>query len=257
MRFNFKLLSILLAAPAAFGYIDQPCNAGNYGKGVCVKKSECTMYRNQKGSVTAYTGYAPNWPCPNDPDDVICCVKTVSRLINGKNVSSISGVKSGTTSGRCLNTSNCSGIKVTTPECPGSNRVMLCVDKATGGGGGGGSTLGQQIVNYGRQFIGNPYVYGGNDLNNGVDCSGFTQQVYKHFGYNIPRIANDQSWYGKAVNGVSNAQPGDLFFYCSNGNAYHVTMYTGNGRVVHAADERQGIKEQNNWETPCRIRRII
>lgn len=81
MKIKFYIIITLLVS--IFSYIDQPCNAGNNGKGVCVKRSSCKLYGNQQGKVIAYKGSAPNWPCPNDPTDVICCVKEVTRLRDG------------------------------------------------------------------------------------------------------------------------------------------------------------------------------
>jgi len=102
------------------------------------------------------------------------------------------------------------------------------------------TTLGEQVVAYGKQFIGNPYVYGGNSLTNGVDCSGFTQQVFKHFGININR-----SSYTQYNNGVrtskSELKPGDLVFYGYNGRISHVGIYIGNKKIVHANDYKTGI----------------
>jgi len=121
MRFNSKLITALLAlSPAAFAYIDQPCSAGSNGRGVCIKSNKCVMYSGQQGKIIRYSGSAPNWPCPNDPDDVICCVKEVTQLRDGKTKRS----------GRCLNVSECSGETVSTAECPGSNKVKLCINKS-------------------------------------------------------------------------------------------------------------------------------
>jgi len=117
-----RLVTAVLSLPLAFAYIDQPCNAGQYGEGVCVKKSACVMYAGQQGSAISYVGRAPNWPCPNDPADVICCVKNVSRLRDGKTRKS----------GRCKNINNCplsKNTRINTFECPGSDRVKLCVPK--------------------------------------------------------------------------------------------------------------------------------
>jgi hypothetical protein len=116
MYYFLKLIITLLFVHFAFAYIDQPCNAGSYGRGVCVKKSSCVMYNGQIGSATPYAGSSPNWPCPNDPSDVICCVKILTRLRDG--ITKISG--------RCLNVNECSGSTINTAECPGSNNVKLC-----------------------------------------------------------------------------------------------------------------------------------
>lgn len=96
---------------------------------------------------------------------------------------------------------------------------------------------GQEIADYGWQFIGTPYVWGGNDLRTGVDCSGFTSQVYLHFGIYLPRVAADQATHGVDVGrDLANAQPGDIICYCYNlsEEACHAAIYVGNGRIIHS-----------------------
>ena len=101
------------------------------------------------------------------------------------------------------------------------------------------------MLDFAAQFIGNPYVWGGTSLTEGADCSGFVQQIYKTFGYNLPRVAEDQSQYGTKIP-VEDAQPGDLIFYSftSNGrykNISHVAVYVGDGKVVEALNENSGV----------------
>lgn len=98
----------------------------------------------------------------------------------------------------------------------------------------------EAMVNFALQFIGNPYVWGGTSLTNGADCSGFVQSIYANFGYSLPRVAEDQSRYGMQIP-IDSAEPGDLIFYARNGYVYHVSMYIGNGQVVHAAGRKVGI----------------
>lgn len=98
----------------------------------------------------------------------------------------------------------------------------------------------QSIIEYASQFVGNPYVWGGTSLTDGADCSGFVQQIYKAYGYALPRVAADQSQYGTQI-AIEDAQPGDLIFYAENGYVYHVAMYAGNGTTIEAANETQGI----------------
>ncbi len=105
---------------------------------------------------------------------------------------------------------------------------------------------GVAIVNYARQFLGNPYVYGGTSLTNGADCSGFVQTLYADFGYSINRTATTQTYSGYAVS-VDELQPGDLIMYGYGGEIEHVAMYEGNGMIIHASTEETGIIESNMY----------
>lgn len=102
--------------------------------------------------------------------------------------------------------------------------------------------LREQIVGFALQFVGGNYVWGGTDLYSGVDCSGFTQQVLGNFGISIPRTAGAQSVSGPQIS-MSEMQPGDLLFYSGDGDygIGHVSMYIGNGQVVHASTPSTGI----------------
>ncbi len=118
------------------------------------------------------------------------------------------------------------------------------------------SFSGSAVAEYGQQFIGNPYVYGGTSLTNGCDCSGFVMQVYAHFGVLLPHYSGSQIQCGKYIGGSSNlslAQPGDIV-----GRTGHVMIYIGNGQVVHARGAQYGICitaiSSSNFST---IRRIF
>lgn len=119
-----------------------------------------------------------------------------------------------------------------------------------------GST-GAAVVAYAKQFIGNPYVYGGNSLTNGIDCSGFTQQIYGHFGYSLPRTSGDQAFSGVGIN-YSQHRAGDLIVYPG-----HVAILTGDGGIVHASNSapypKGGIKYTANalYRSPIAVRRIV
>lgn len=123
--------------------------------------------------------------------------------------------------------------------------------------GGSGSATKSDLVSYALQFVGNPYVYGGNSLTNGTDCSGFTMLIYQQYGYSLPHSARAQSNCGTEIS-VSDVQPGDLLFYSKNGSINHVALYIGNGQVVHASSPSSGIKiSVYNYRTPCKAVRIM
>ena len=115
-----------------------------------------------------------------------------------------------------------------------------------------------QLVNYALQFVGNRYVWGGTSLTNGVDCSGFTMRVMEKFGVSLPHYSGSQAQMGKKVTSAT-MKPGDLIFYAGiNGKVNHVAIYFGNGRIVHAASRRSGIKTSTwNYRTPVAIRSML
>ncbi|MBS6262863.1 MAG: C40 family peptidase [Clostridium sp.] len=135
-------------------------------------------------------------------------------------------------------------------------------DNTSGGPGGsknpGGSSSGVEkatrtaVVAYAKQFLGNPYVYGGTSLTKGADCSGFTQSVYAHFGISTGRSSRDQAARGKEIP-VSEAQPGDMLFYASGSYINHVAMYIGGGQIIHSSNPKTGICiAPSNYRTPCK-----
>ena len=95
---------------------------------------------------------------------------------------------------------------------------------------------GIELVEYASQFVGNSYVWGGSSLTEGADCSGFTMTLYGMYGIELPHSSLMQGNYGVAVDGIENAQAGDLIVY--NG---HVAIYMGDGQIIHAANSRLGI----------------
>lgn len=102
------------------------------------------------------------------------------------------------------------------------------------------ASVGEEIANYGMQYVGSPYVYGGTSLTYGVDCSGFTQSVYKQFGVSLSRTSRTQFYDGVPVS-VSELQSGDLLFYGYNGYISHVAIYIGNGQIVHSSTPSTGV----------------
>lgn len=99
------------------------------------------------------------------------------------------------------------------------------------------SVSGQDIVNYAKQFIGAPYVYGGESAS-GFDCSGLVQTVFQHFNISLPRTAAEQAQVGRVIS-KSDLQPGDLVFFNTTGAAFsHVGIYVGNGQFTSATTSK-------------------
>lgn len=118
---------------------------------------------------------------------------------------------------------------------------------------GSGSEMGVAVAQYALQFQGNPYVYGGTSLTNGADCSGFVMSVYANFGVSLPHSSSADRSQGSAVDGLENAQPGDLICYSG-----HVAIYIGNGQIIHASTQKTGIIVGNaNYKKVLAVRRIF
>lgn len=124
--------------------------------------------------------------------------------------------------------------------------------------GQGVSDVRVELVEYAKQFLGNPYVYGGSSLTKGTDCSGFTMSIYKKFGIKLSHHAATQAREGTKIS-KSDLQPGDLVFYAdSKGNINHVALYIGGGQVIHASSPKTGIKiSKYNYRTPVRYVRVL
>lgn len=124
--------------------------------------------------------------------------------------------------------------------------------------GQGISDVRVDICQYAKEFLGNPYVWGGTSLTKGADCSGFVLSVYKKFGVKLPHYSGAQANSGTKISS-SDLQPGDLVFYAnSSGTINHVAIYIGGGRVVHASSPTQGIRiDKYNYRTPCKYVKIL
>lgn len=114
------------------------------------------------------------------------------------------------------------------------------------------------VVAYAMQFLGGEYAYGKNDPHTGVDCSGFTRYVLNHAaGISISRTAASQSREGISIS-IEEARPGDLVFYGSNKSADHVAIYIGDGKVIHASNEKNGIMISDwNYRKSVGVKNII
>ena len=115
------------------------------------------------------------------------------------------------------------------------------------------------MINYAKKFVGYRYKWGGTSLTNGIDCSGFTQAIYRKFGYKIDRESRDQARGGTQIS-QSKLKPGDLVFYGNNSTGYinHVAIYIGNNKIIHASNKRDGIKISSvNYRKPIKCVRYI
>lgn len=125
--------------------------------------------------------------------------------------------------------------------------------------------LRNSIVAAAKDALGVKYVYGGNSLSSGVDCSGFVHQVFKKVGadviYNLPRTSNgmSKSTWGKKIT-YEEARPGDLMFYGSGGKKTvdHVAIYIGDGKIIHASSvDKKVVIEDWDYRIPLVIRNFL
>jgi len=124
--------------------------------------------------------------------------------------------------------------------------------------GDGVSQLRTNMIDYAMKFLGTPYVWGGNSLTKGVDCSGFVKQVFLAYGYgsNMPRTSREMAYKYPKVS-ASEAKAGDLVFYhnLKTGVVDHVAIYIGNGKIIHACN---CIEISNvNYRTVYKYARVI
>ncbi len=123
--------------------------------------------------------------------------------------------------------------------------------------GQGISDVRVDICQYAKEFIGNPYVWGGTSLTKGADCSGFVMSIFKKYGVKLPRNSRAQANCGTVIK-VSEAKPGDLIFYAKGKTINHVAIYIGNGQVVHASSPKTGIRISNvSYRSPFKAVRIL
>lgn len=112
---------------------------------------------------------------------------------------------------------------------------------------------GEELVAYAKQFVGNPYKWGGNSLTKGCDCSGFVHLIYEHFGFSTPRYSQSFKTVGQPV-AFENIKPGDIVVYPG-----HVAIYAGDGIIVEAQSTRAGItcRRSVKCHTITAIRRLL
>jgi len=93
----------------------------------------------------------------------------------------------------------------------------------------------ETIIEYSFLYLNTPYLWGGRSPF-GIDCSGFTQLVFKLNGVPIPRDASQQAKEGNDIDFIEEAQPGDLAFFDNDaGKIIHVGIVMGNNKIIHAS----------------------
>ena len=124
--------------------------------------------------------------------------------------------------------------------------------------GQGVSDVRVDLVEYAKQFVGNPYVWGGTNLTKGADCSGFVLSVFKKYGITLSHSSRAQANEGTKIS-ASELKPGDLVFYGNGkGTINHVAIYIGGGQVIHASSPKTGIKISSyKYRTPVKCVRVI
>lgn len=117
------------------------------------------------------------------------------------------------------------------------------------------TSKGEQAVEIAKKYLGVNYRWGGTDPKTGLDCSGFTQLVYKQLGVTLPRVSGDQAKSGTPVSSLASAKPGDLLFFGSP--VRHVGIYMGDNKMIDAPHTGTVVKIQKVYATPSQIRRVL
>lgn len=123
--------------------------------------------------------------------------------------------------------------------------------------GAGVSDVRVELCEYAKQFVGNPYVWGGTSLTKGADCSGFVLSIFAKYGISLPHSSRAQANSGTRIK-MSEAKPGDLVFYAKGGRINHVAIYIGGGQVISASSPKTGIRIASAYyRTPVAVTRIL
>lgn len=186
-----------------------------------------------------------------DADTAIAALEEVRRVEpnpDGTTTETVAAPTTGTNI--CENDYSDSGLgssgSTTTQIGPGATGSLA----STSGTSAVTSATRTAIVAYAKQFLGNPYVYGGTSLTSGTDCSGFTQGIFANFDIAIGRSSRDQAYQGRTIS-IDQIQPGDLVFYASGDYINHAALYIGGGQIIHASNPNTGIViAAYNYRTP-------
>lgn len=106
-----------------------------------------------------------------------------------------------------------------------------------------GSNAKGALAGYALKYVGTPYKWGGNDLQRGIDCSGFVQQLFGKIGVDLPRTAAQQALVGQQIARLEDLRSGDRLYFWDRGRGKigHTGIYMGNGYFVHSSSGRRGV----------------
>lgn len=168
---------------------------------------------------------------------------------NNSNNSTNNNTSNSTSNNKGTSSSN----NTNTGSTGGNSSSNSSKDESSSGGSVAYNPTGAAVASYACQFVGNPYVWGGTSLTNGADCSGFVMSVYAKFGVSLPHSSGAMAGVGRGVS-YSQAMPGDIICY-----AGHVAIYIGGGAIVHASNEKDGIKITSNaaYREIIAVRRVL
>lgn len=144
----------------------------------------------------------------------------------------------------------------TGPADVGTTTGASAASSATATGGSGGTASGNAIVETAQQYLGIPYVWGGNSPSQGFDCSGLVKYVMKDLGVDMPRVARDQAKVGTEIGSLAEAQPGDLL---GMRNGSHIAIYLGDNKILQSPrpGEDVSIRSLFSWDDIDTIRRVV
>jgi cell wall-associated NlpC family hydrolase len=137
----------------------------------------------------------------------------------------------------------------------GTDAVRALLGTSSGTAATTGAELGDQAVDLAKTYSGTPYLWGGTDPDQGLDCSGLTQLVFRRLGVELPRTSAQQARVGEKVASLDDARPGDLLFFGSP--VHHVGIYAGDGRMVDAPHRGATVGVHKIWTSQLSgIRRV-
>ena len=179
--------------------------------------------------------------------------QALAAALGGNGATDVASLTDGLGLGTSLGLGGTLGLGSAAP----AGTAALTGAQATGTVHTGGAATGNDVVSVAKKYIGVPYVWGGTNPATGMDCSGFTQRVFKDLGVGLPRVVSDQMRQGTPVASLAEAKPGDLLV-SFGGN--HISIYLGNGKAIDAPVPGKTIQIRDAWEQQSNltsIRRIV